>query len=77
MSCFLSVSVIAADDAALDKCRADRVLLQAENIQMSADYRFCQKSDEMYKRLYENEKFWGEIKSLAIILIVGIAATNP
>lgn len=48
----------------------DYVKVQAENIQLTADKSVLEKEKEMYKELYKQEKFWGEIKNITILVAV-------
>lgn len=76
MICFLSNCVKADDTEKLEKCRADKILYQAEIIQTEADLRFCKLSDEHYKKLYESEVFWGNVKSIAFMVALGLLASK-
>lgn len=76
MICFLSNFVIADETEQLAKCRADKVLYQSEIIQTEADLRFCKLSDEHYKKLYESEVFWGNVKTIAFMIALGLLASK-
>jgi len=49
---------------------ADYVKVQGENIQLVADISIETKQKDMYKKLYEKEQFWGNVKDIVILIAI-------
>lgn len=60
----------------LETCNADRITLQSKYMDLTAENKFCQLSDEHYKKLYETEQMWGNLKTIAFMVALGLVAVN-
>ena len=66
----LILSLVIFSSTCVADLESDYVQVQAENIQLTADLSTAEKQRDMYKKLYESEQFWGNIKDVVILVAI-------